>query len=66
MPPNQFAHLERETILMISLHFTKFSFTKLLRVFIWFFFNKNKYKPTNVGRIALERQARQFNSWFLV
>ena len=24
---------------------------------------KQKYKPTNVGRIALERQARQFNSW---
>ena len=26
----------------------------------------HKHKPTNVGRIALERQARQFNSWSLV
>ena len=25
-----------------------------------------KHKPTNVGRIALERQARQFKSWSLV
>ena len=25
-----------------------------------------EHKPTNVGRIDLERQARQFNSWSLV
>ena len=24
--------------------------------------NENKHKPTNVGRIALERETRQFNS----
>ena len=28
--------------------------------------DNKKHKPTNVGRIALERQARQINSWSLV
>ena len=28
--------------------------------------DKFKHKPTNVRRIALEREARQFNSWSLV
>ena len=56
MPPNHFAHLERETIDLTAFH--KIFVYKIITGFHMVFFNKNKYKPTNVGRIALERQAR--------